>query len=106
MAQFRHVLQSLAGVILFGTPHSTSDEYQTWHNAALAMKTGIITKKKRFLGPEDSAKLVQSSIRFEQAAVLVPILSIYENQETKFRTSLLSSFKLLVSSETILSMYV
>jgi hypothetical protein len=97
MAQFRHVLQSLAGVILLGTPHSTAEDDQTWQNAALAMKTGIITKKKRYIDTGDSAKLAQSSIRFEQAAVSVPILSIYEIQETKVRTSLVSSLKLLVS---------
>ena len=55
--------------------------------------------KKKIMSPEDIACLVESAMLFERAGVRVPILSVYETQETRVKTSLLSvkKIKILVS---------
>ncbi|KAL8963647.1 MAG: hypothetical protein Q9193_000116 [Seirophora villosa] len=83
---FRRLLQALAGVILFGTPHSTSDNVESWDSPALLVQIGLISKKKRSLDPSDIEKFARFSREFEQASVLAPILSVYETQSTKVKS--------------------
>ncbi|KAL8731036.1 MAG: hypothetical protein Q9166_003687 [cf. Caloplaca sp. 2 TL-2023] len=94
---FRHFLQALAGVVLFGTPHSTSEEIKSWQSPALLEQSGIISKKKKSLDPDDIERFAKFSLQFEQANVIAPILSIYETQPTKVKTPLWSVKKVPVS---------
>ncbi|KAL8708967.1 MAG: hypothetical protein Q9225_007521 [Loekoesia sp. 1 TL-2023] len=92
---FRHFLQALAGVVLFGTPHSTSENIDSWQSPALLVQTGIISRKKKFLDTDDVERFAKFSLQFEQASVIAPILSVYETQPSKVKGPLWSVKKVL-----------
>ncbi|KAL8833097.1 MAG: hypothetical protein Q9170_004506 [Blastenia crenularia] len=87
---FRQFLLALAGVIFFGTPHSTSEDIESWQNPALLVQAGLLSKKKKYFDPNEIEKFARFSLRFEQACVVAPILSIYETQPTKIKSPLWS----------------
>lgn len=91
-SNFRQFLQALAGVVLFGTPHSTSEDTESWQSSVLLEQVGLISKskKRKTLDPGDIEKFARFSLRFEQASVIAPILSIYETQPTKVKGPLWS----------------
>lgn len=93
---FRAFLQALAGVILLGTPHSTSEGEDTWENAAWMVQGDSWKKKKHPIYPEDVKLLATSSLHFEQARASVPILSAYETQKSKVKL-FLQNKQILVS---------
>ena len=90
---FRHFLQALAGVLLIGTPHSTTEHVENWPSTALLLQTGLLSKKKKSLDPGDVEKFSKFSLQFEQANVRAPILSIFEKHPSKIKTSVMSSVK-------------
>ena len=53
------------------------------------------------LSAEEIAELADGCLRFEQAAVQVPLLSIYEREETKVKTGIMTSRKILVGIRII-----
>ena len=93
----RTFLRALAGVILLGTPHSSKDKGSRWQTVGKVVPS--LSKKQRSLSTSDIASLTNSSRQFEQAAVEVPILSVYETKETKVKTGLVTSKKILVSGK-------
>ena len=64
---------------------------------ALFLQTGIVSKKKDSTDQEDVEKFAKFSLDFEKAHILTPILSVYETQPTKVKTSLMSTKKQHVS---------
>ena len=84
--------------MLLGTPHSASEDTKSWHSPALLLQTGTVSKKKDSIDQKDVEKFAKFCLEFEQANILTPILSIYESQPTKVKTSLVSTKKLHVST--------
>ncbi|KAL9093915.1 MAG: hypothetical protein Q9165_003838 [Trypethelium subeluteriae] len=68
-----------------GTPHSISENDQKWQNVALIPYTSGIRLKNPEMKAENIRKLTESAIRFDQADVICPILTISEKQETKIK---------------------
>ncbi|KAL8305078.1 hypothetical protein RB598_003018 [Gaeumannomyces tritici] len=91
---YRNLLRALAGVILLGTPHSGTESRDKWQNA-----TVMLSKKSKRLSSDDLTRLSKSSLLFEQAAVTVPILSVYETKETKVKSRLWITKKTLIMDE-------
>lgn len=58
-----------------------------------------LSKKNRSLSTDDIASLASSSMKFERAAVKVPILSVHETKETKVKMGFITSRKTLVSAK-------
>lgn len=90
---FRNFLQALAAIILIGTPHSTSEDIDSWQSATLLVQSGLITKKKKSLDPGDIEKFAKFSLQFEEANVLAPILSVFETQPSRIKTHVMSAYK-------------
>lgn len=95
---FRHLLQALAGVILLGTPHSTSENVNDWENTVLLQQARLISKKKGEIEKEGIDNFTDFSLDFERARLPTPILSVHEILPTKVKTSRLSTKKILVSN--------
>ncbi|KAF2969761.1 hypothetical protein GQX73_g3870 [Xylaria multiplex] len=93
---YRTLLRALAGVVFLGTPHSKAEDRGKWQNASLAVAKA--SRKIRSMSDEDLAALARSSLRFEQASVGVPILSIHETKETKVKLFKLWSKKILITT--------
>ena len=91
------MLQALAGVILLGTPHSTSEDTKSWQSKALLLQIGIVSKKKDSVDQKDVEGFTGFSLDFEKGNIVTPILSVYDIQPKKIKTSLLSTKKLHVS---------
>ena len=94
-SDYRAFLRSLAAVILLGTPHSTNQD--DWKHFANVLHTGSGTQKKRAMTTDEMAALAETSTRFEQAGVSVPVFSICETQKTKVRKNMISTSKIMVS---------
>ncbi|KAI9712291.1 MAG: hypothetical protein M1820_001504 [Bogoriella megaspora] len=81
---FRSFLHLLAGAILMGTPHSTSEADQKWQNVALLPYVGGgLVLKSPSMKLDDIKKLTKISMNFDQSTALCPILTISESVETK-----------------------
>lgn len=87
-------------MILFGTPHSTSEDINTWESTALLLQSGLLSKRKGQIDKENVERFAKFSLEFEQARIPTPILSVYELHPTKVKTSLVSSRKIHVSTLT------
>ena len=98
MSSYRPFVRKLAGIIFLGSPHSTEEDDELWARAAYAVRSRVPSRKKNTISKADVEILADLSLRFEKVAVAVPILSVYELQESKVWTSLMSNTKMLVSS--------
>lgn len=100
--QYRELLETLAGIVLLGTPHSISGDDRVWADIPYAIEQG--SKAKALMDADAREKLAGLSRRFVQAAADVQVLSCHELRESKAKSSLLSSSKLLVSEWCSLSL--
>jgi hypothetical protein len=62
------------------------------------LKATVASTKARKVSADDIELLTTRSRQFEEAAVEVPILSVYETRETKVKTGFATSKRTLVSS--------
>ncbi|KAF4539975.1 Tetratricopeptide repeat domain-containing protein [Lasiodiplodia theobromae] len=93
--QYRDLLETLAGVIFLGTPHSISRDDEVWDNIPYAIDQSY--KAKNLINSDARQRLAQLSSRFMQAAAGLQVLSCYEVEKTKVKSSLLSSSKILIA---------
>lgn len=97
--QYKSLVDTLAGVVFLGTPRSISADDKLWSDTSYAIEQS--SKSKTLMTAEARRKLSELSRRFMQAAADVQVLSCHELRETKAKSSLLSSSKVLVSSFSI-----
>lgn len=95
--------------IFLGTPHLSSYIDRRWERWALIPKSNRKDISKNSLGRDDVANLIAACQIFDDIGLQVPILSIYETQETKGREDLLCSLngknrKILIYPTTSLSL--
>jgi hypothetical protein len=83
--------------VLFGTPHSTSEDIEKWQSTTLLLQAGLKSKKKRSVDVEAIERFAHFSLEFEQANVLAPILFVFETQPSKIKVPVVSAKKVLVS---------
>ena len=79
----RKLLQALAAVVLFGTPHSLDQEQ--WLQHANVLYTGKESPRKPPMSSEEASVLAAHSLHFSEAALAIPVISLYETRKTKVR---------------------
>ncbi len=83
-SDYRQLWRTVAGAIFLGTPHSQSNEPSSWQNASAILRLHSGSKNAKIVMTPDVAKrLSRVSLSFEQAFDLIPVLSAYEERETR-----------------------
>lgn len=95
--EFRRLWRTIAGAVFLGTPHSQSEDPNSWQNAGTILRLHSRSKKAKLpISSEIARRLAKVSLSFEQAFDLVPVLSVFELSETRLGGYL--------SSKTIVSL--
>ena len=90
---YRPLLKSVSGAILFATPHDSSGNKQFWQYLNYAFQGLLSSRKRRGISAEDCGLLTHACLGFEQARVRTSILSLYETEVTRLRTSSIAPTK-------------
>ncbi|KAI9930214.1 hypothetical protein MW887_012026 [Aspergillus wentii] len=101
LSHFYPLINSIAGVILMGTPHSRSSDVGDWSGTQILLKFKSRYKKRHQIRPEDAHRLAELSCQFEEAAADLPILSMYETELTAVKGFAFTSSKLLLVGESL-----
>lgn len=95
-SHLRPLVNSIAGVILMGTPHSRHEGDAVWNSAQLLLKPRGRFRSKHPIEKEDALLLAHLSSQFEDLASDLHIFSVYETETTKLKASLISSKHLVM----------
>jgi len=84
----KDVLNTIAGVLFFGTPHTKIKEPEQWYRLTQLLNFAA-RLPKRFLAHSEADANAAAIIceDFEQSGLEVPVLSIYETRPTKIRSA-------------------
>jgi hypothetical protein len=99
--RFRYLFACIAGIILMGTPHSSHDGNEGLNSAMLILRAYVkfaSRSAKSHLADEQEV-LKELALRFGDINLRVPILSVYETKDTKFREKAFRTRRMIVSFE-------
>lgn len=95
-SHFRELVASIAGLMLFGTPHSRTDLPHVWQNSAMILRYNSRIRTKDIITSDIASVLADACRCFETAFDQIPVLSVYETQDTRV-VGRVTSNRLLVS---------
>lgn len=86
--RYRELLNIVAGVVFFGTPHTTTKQRKQWHRLTLLLKLAGDLPKRFIAQSEVDANAAASICEdFEQSGLDATVLSIYETNPTKISST-------------------
>ena len=82
-----------SGIIFLGSPHLTSASAEGWNTVKLVMKANRKDVSKQNMTDNEMESIATACRQFEDLQLTIPVLSIYENRETKVRENLLYALR-------------
>jgi hypothetical protein len=97
--RFHDVFACISGIILMGTPHSSQDGNEALDSAMLILRAYVklASRSAKSHLADDPEILKELALRFGDVRLRVPILSVYETKDTKFRENAFRTRKIIVS---------
>ncbi|KAF2810563.1 uncharacterized protein BDZ99DRAFT_386857, partial [Mytilinidion resinicola] len=92
--QYQRIYEDVtAGIIFLGTPHLAAERDEKWNLFKLIMRANRKDIAKENMTQDEIASIATVCRRFAALPLNIPILSVYEDKESKVRENLLQAWR-------------